>query len=114
MRKVYDRSVRENTEYGGELVRSGRGFRFTTPKRGNEASVPIDPNVRHYEGAYHSHGAADPRYDSENFSDEDRDVADATQRPVYVVTPSGRMRRYDADPQRQRQGVESEIGQVRP
>lgn len=111
MRRNYRRSVQEDVEYGGEVVRRGSGFRYTQ-RRGTEASVSIDTDARGYEAAWHTHGGPNPRYDSEKFSDNDRDIADNTEKPIYVVTPSGRMKRYEPDPNKNRMEPEAEIGQV--
>lgn len=116
MQSVHGRSVREDREYGGEIVSApGGGFQHTKGRGGSEHNVGIRTSTQGYEGAYHTHGADNPGYDDENFSDDgDKKLADDTQKPVYVATPSGRMMRYDPDPNRNRQGRETEIGRIKP
>lgn len=115
LQSVYRRSVDENVEYGGEIVSTGNGrFRYTSPRRGTVDGVGINTNVPGYEGFYHSHGATDPNYDSENFSNNDREIGDDTQKPAYMVAPSGRMRKYEPVQNQPLQGTETEIGVANP
>jgi hypothetical protein len=69
-----------------------------------------------YEGFYHSHP------DSESFSgfphdkpdkSSDKQIADDTEKPCYVVTPRGNMERYDPDPNKRRRGQETTIGKAK-
>jgi hypothetical protein len=36
---------------------------------------------------FHTHGGFDPRYDSKNYSDTDKNTADADDLPSYLATP---------------------------
>jgi hypothetical protein len=46
---------------------------------------------------WHTHGAPDPGYDTENFSDlqGDKDFSRYYDAPGYLATPSGTIKRYD-------------------
>jgi hypothetical protein len=46
---------------------------------------------------YHTHGAADPGYDNENFSGAtgDKGYSKANNAVGYVATPSGAIKKYD-------------------
>jgi len=121
MRKIEKRSVKQDREYSGEIVKLGPGrYEYTAPQRGDQASSPVDTHVSDYDGYYHSHGANDPQYDNEHFSGCtapdtcDKSIADDTGKPGYVVTPSGRMLRYDPDPKKKQQGNVTQIGQTTP
>ncbi len=95
-------------EFAGELVASSGGFRYTGPRAGGPASANVYPSRRNYEGAYHSHADL-PGYDRERFSPADKNLADRTGKPIYLLTPSGSGLRYDPDPKRAGGGNESII-----
>lgn len=80
---------------------------------GSETRVGIRASIEGYAGAYHSHAPlAHLGWDDENFSPGDKKLADDTGEPTYVLTPSGSIRRYDADPERAGNGTETTIGRV--
>lgn len=116
MSEILERSVTENREFAGEIIADDNGYRYTPARRGSVAGATINIGISAYEGAYHSHGATDRRYLSEVFSDADRAIADRTRKPSFVVTPTGRMLRYDAhrDPRLRLQGTERSIGRIQP
>ena len=62
------------------------------------------------EGAYHTHGAYDPRYDSDNFADNDKDISDALELPIYLGTPNGDIKKYVPTPGSPRRGPVTTIG----
>ena len=97
MRDIYGPSVTKDREHGGELYKKPDGsFSYTEPREGGPHSVGIRPGCPNYEGYYHSHGAeSGPKYDDENFSGPDKKLANDTEKPAYVVTPSGQMKKYD-------------------
>jgi hypothetical protein len=104
--------MRERREFGGEIVQdSDGGFWYTGPRRGLRTQVTLYPRISGYEGAYHGH-AGWTRKGAEVFSPDDMRIADEFGKPMYLVTPSGRMLRYDPDPERKRQGPVTEIGRV--
>lgn len=122
MQKIYKRSVNEDREYGGEIVeaRNGKGYVYTHGRADREAAFTPNLNIKGYAGAYHSHGANNPKYDNEVFSgckapdSCDKSVGDEFKQPIYLVTPSGKMLRYDPDPTGQQGGPTTAIGQVVP
>lgn len=119
MRSVYSKSVKENREYAGEVVRLGAGkFVYTEGQGGTVASSPVDVGISGYAGFYHSHGAdSHGKYDDEHFSGAggDEEIADRTGKPRYVVTPKGAMLRYDPDPKKKPlAGTVTSVGSITP
>ena len=101
--KINPVSTVENIEYGGMIYKNGDGtYSYTEPVKGaiggvnpgGPNSVPPGTTASAY---YHTHGAHDPEYDSENFSGADGDIgyADYYKIDGYVATPSGRLKHYD-------------------
>jgi RHS repeat-associated protein len=120
MSSIYQASLADNQERGGEIVALGKGRYVYAPPRGGDVSgFELHANVPGYDGYYHSHGAKDPNYLSEEFSSCspptscDKSVADKYQKPGYLVTPSGRMLRYDPDPKKQQNGKTTDIGSTK-
>jgi len=93
------KSRRENREYCGNICRDNRtGRLFTTQVAGtvdgcNPGNAPC-PAGSTPAAVWHTHGGEDPRYDSENFSDADRNYADRLHLPIYVRTPGFHTRKY--------------------
>ncbi|MDL5367279.1 DUF4329 domain-containing protein [Xanthomonas sp. NCPPB 2654] len=95
-------SIREGAEYAGRIYRNPNGtFSYTSPSRGSMAGSspgPVGPNSV---GDYHTHGANDPGYDNENFSNPDitgitADNAAAQNGNIgYLGTPAGKIKKYD-------------------
>jgi RHS repeat-associated protein len=101
-------------EYAGEIVADRQGgFRYSKPRTSrSQTTAPVRPTRQNYEGLYHSHVAA-PGYLVEEFSPtNDKRLGDDHGKPVYLLTPSGLIKRYDPDPAKQRQGNVSVIGRV--
>lgn len=95
-------------EYGGELLDLGQGvYTYTEPRTdGLAAGFTPDLGAPGYAGDYHSHGASSfGRYGDEYFSSAannhgdpgDIEGIEAAGQPGYLVTPSGRMLKYDPD-----------------
>ncbi len=65
MKRIFKKSVKENKEYAGEIVKVGKGkYVYTTARGGTTANASVNTGVPGYDGYYHSHGGPDPRYDS--------------------------------------------------
>jgi len=100
VRDINSKSIRQNTEYAGRVYQKWLGFgwwSYTEPNKGtmdksNPGSCPWNGKNG---GMYHTHGANDPRYDNENFSPQDKSVADAEKVPSYLGTPSGEIKKYN-------------------
>lgn len=94
LNKINPKSVQQNVEYGGWVYRnSDASFSATEPKKGTVDSVAIGspesvPNGR-ATASYHTHGAFDPRYDSENFSTVDIAMNNNWRTDGYLATPAG-------------------------
>jgi hypothetical protein len=104
LREVFCKSVREDREYGGRIVKNPDGtYTYTAPRRGTrhgyEHTMPAPTNNA---GRYHTHGAKSPHYEDETFSDTDETGAMVEGVPSYLATPSGQMKEFDptryADP----------------
>ena len=116
MQSVNSTSVKENREYYGDLEKHiGGDYTYTPGVPLGEAGGVINTHVPGYEGYYHSHGAdSHGVYDDEHFSPEDKRVGDRHNKPAYLVTPSGRMFRYDPNPTTPLQGPVTQIGTAHP
>jgi Domain of unknown function (DUF4329) len=99
------------SEWSGEIISDpDGGFRFT---KARTLSLPtqsiVYPGRPDYEGAYHNHPGGVPGTLPNEFSRGDKGLADDTKKPIYVLTPSGEIRRYDPDPARRGNGEESTV-----
>lgn len=56
---------------------------------------PTPPDGYTTYSGIHSHGAHDPNYNSNSFSQSDKNWADKTGTPLYITTPDGSLRMYD-------------------
>ena len=93
--------MRQNREYGGWIYRNGDGtYGYTAPIAGTPSSVDIGPKSSIPGGttasaSYHTHAAADPRYNNEDFSPSDL-LTDRLQRvDGYLGTPAGQFKLHD-------------------
>ena len=97
-------SVALNLEIAGSICEFANGTIITTlPSIGGPAgSIPSAcPADTNRVGTFHTHGAFDPAYDSENFSHADR--RNASNRsldtgnwvPNFVATPNGAIKRFN-------------------
>lgn len=116
MQSVNATSIKENREYAGVIQKDSRGdFTYSKGIPLGVAGGRLDIHVPNYEGYYHSHGAnSHGQYDDEHFSDPDKRAADRPDKPGYLVTPSGRMFRYDPDPTHKLRGPVTPIGTTHP
>lgn len=90
LNEVNPKSVRENREYGGWIVKSGDNtYGHTSPRIGNIDSVSLGAKPGNATATYHTHGTADPRYDNEHFSPQDTRSDDIFDVDGYLATPNG-------------------------
>jgi len=91
------RSIDENREYSSEIYQEDGKYKLTPPIAGGEATVGEGtiPDGAELSGGIHSHGANDPRYDSENFSLGDKGFSQSRGVPEYISTPGGTLQKYD-------------------
>ena len=89
-------SIRLGKEFGGVLYKNDDGtYSYTVPEPGTDHNVTIPfsdspPAV----GWYHTHGADDPGWDNEDFSDADQSITDSRHIPGYLETPRHAMKVY--------------------
>ena len=96
LNEINPKSVRENREYGGWIVRSGDStYGYTSPRTGDIDSVSLGAKPGNATATYHTHGSADPRYDNEHFSPQDKRSDDIFGVDGYLATPSGAFLFYD-------------------
>jgi len=116
---IIAQSIRENREYAGSVYKRADGkYTYTAPagrKGTEESSSPAEalpPGDIVPVAWYHTHGAYNPKYGAGNYrhSPEDKDFSDATGKSNYLGDPAKRVRRYDPDPARNRQGKVKELG----
>jgi hypothetical protein len=95
---INNTSISEGKEYAGWIYRNDDGtYSYTAPNAGTKDGS--DPGAQPDGGTayYHTHGANDPGYDNENFSDADTNFADKKGVDGYVATPGGDIKKYDHD-----------------
>jgi len=92
-------SVAQNREFGGWVfVNPDGSFSSTAPVRGEAASVTLPnpalviPGGSRITASYHTHGAFDPRFDNENFSQTDLNADRANMIDGYLATPGGQFK----------------------
>ena len=98
IKAILRQSISEGREYAGYIYKNTDGtYSYTDPNPGTkDASSPgQSPNNKEVIGVYHTHGAADPGYDNEHFSPQDKKYADYIGKSLYLGTPSGRYKKYD-------------------
>jgi hypothetical protein len=114
-------------EYGGEIIEIFSGsngtsvYTFTGPRTDAvEDGFSPDLTRNGFAGTYHSHGASSfGAYRDEEFSSDpvygaDIEVIGASAQPGYLVTPSGRMLKYDPNLPSSSPDRIQEIGTVPP
>lgn len=89
-------AMRRRREWGGEVVESEGGFRYTPNRPGRQTSFTPNPRAAGYAGYYHTHPSF-PGYDAERFSNADMEYAERTGQPGYVLTQRGIILKYDPD-----------------
>jgi Domain of unknown function (DUF4329) len=85
-------------EWGGAISRVAGGFSYEAPTPGDADGVRLALGAEHV-AWYYTHGPRDAETDrlNENLSRRDRqmvDRVDPQHRPLFVLTPSGRLIRY--------------------
>jgi hypothetical protein len=85
-------------EWGGAISRVAGGFSYEAPTPGDADGVQLALGGEHV-AWYYTHGPRDAESDrlNENVSRRDRqmvDRVDPQHRPLFVLTPSGRLIRY--------------------
>ena len=91
-------SISEGREYGGWIYQNSDGtYSYTESNSGSRAGTSLGPVPQGVQitGDYHTHGANDPGYDNENFSQTDKIGNDQMNTTGYLGTPSGTIKRYD-------------------
>lgn len=96
---INPRSIYEGREFGGWIRQvDANAFTYVEPTRGTKATVPNMPEKGDDDvDWYHTHGAADPGYDNEHFSPDDRNFSTYYDADGYLGTPSGTIQKYDVD-----------------
>ena len=96
LNEINPKSVRENREYGGWVLRSGDNtYGYTSPVKGDIDSVSLGNKPGNASATYHTHGGPDPRYDNEHFSPQDKRSDDYFRVDGYLGTPAGAFLFYD-------------------
>jgi hypothetical protein len=106
-------SIRQGIEYGGSIYKKNDGsYSYTQPNKGAKDHVSFGhcPLFHDRAGYYHTHGSDDPGYDNENFSRQDKQMADDNNVPSYLGTPHGDIKEYTPDPGHPGQGTVKTIG----
>ncbi|MBQ6473598.1 MAG: DUF4329 domain-containing protein, partial [Victivallales bacterium] len=97
------RSKAKGIEYCGLVCRgidcpTQKEFFLTTQVRGQKSSCDSDaapcPHFTSPVAAWHTHGSDDPEFDNEHFSPEDKEYADKSQKPSYLITPKDKLKKY--------------------
>lgn len=99
-------SISSNTESASAIYANGDGYSYTEPIAGSEGSVgnstsdnpngnPPVPDGKTADSYIHSHGGYDPKYDSDQPSDSDKEIAKNNEVPEYITTPDGKLLKYD-------------------
>jgi hypothetical protein len=106
---VIVQSIYQNREFGGMIYRNPNGtYSYTTPidgvNPGGPNSCPTGTTPKAY---YHTHGACDRAYDSENFSPDDITYANHHGIDGYLGTPNSALKYYN-----QSTGAESALPPV--
>lgn len=79
-----------------------RGWQHREQKKRESHCTPLPPmppfngkKPVNFAGEIHTHGCDDPKFDSENFSDEDKSGCRETGGPCYIVTPKGAIKKFE-------------------
>ncbi|GAK50183.1 RhsD protein [Candidatus Moduliflexus flocculans] len=112
---IYPNSIQNKSEYGGWIWKRTGGLPWKRTVQYGYDDPVTQKNHRHVEitirtcegerpektpvAIFHSHAIDNPRYDGENFSLEDRSIAErkSIERifPIFVITPLGVIKKYD-------------------
>ena len=121
IQSICGESVRQDREFGGEILEANGYYGYSSPRRGTSTALEgeygtntawlgadaagamkmLPPPHMRVVGTYHTHGADKyPRSIGENFSDNDLRFSHRVGLPGFVGTPSGRVVAFGAgDPQ---------------
>ena len=80
------KETKEVTMYTYKKVKKGDG---------HSSNPPWAPIFKRKSAVAHTHGAYDPKYKSDEFSEDDLEYSLNKGVPIYVATPSGTLRKYD-------------------
>ena len=103
---VNPKSIIEKREYCGLICKkcneeTGKYEYFSTQVKGEEASCqPLNapcPNDSVIVAAWHTHGGDDPRYETEVFSQADKDFSVSLGIDLYLITPKNKFLHYIPD-----------------
>lgn len=103
IRDINRTSDLEKAEYAGRIYQNPDGTYSYTAPRTLDPPSPIHsyfgscPKGTTSAGGYHTHPPYE-KYDSNHFSDKDISNADSEQKPSYLGTPSGDVKKYDPAP----------------
>ena len=91
--EVNGKSIRDNIEYCGPVCEydDGSGYVGTYTTGTKDMCTPAKascPEGSHPVANWHTHGRYDRRYDNENFSRDDKNLAKKTGMDNYLITPS--------------------------
>jgi RHS repeat-associated protein len=115
---VNPRSRCLNREFAGWIYKEwslfGTSYTYDEPTELGVAggNLPSQPWFHGVYAVFHTHGGYDPRYDSENYSDTDKNTSDALNLPSYLATPDMLIKRYTPLPHLRRQGRVDTIGRT--
>ena len=88
-------SIGQNTEHGGYVAKNPDGsYSATNPVSGGTAGVSLGSPPFGTVGNYHTHGAHDPRFNSEVFSIGDIVGDILSGQTGYLGTPGGSIQRH--------------------
>ena len=100
-RHINPRAKRMNREFCGcvcKICEKGKWKYFTTQTMGNlsncQPSNAPCPSDSIWVASWHTHGGNDPRYDNENFSNDDKDYAKFYNIDLYLITPGDQFKQY--------------------
>ena len=95
-------SIKLNREFVGRIYRNKNGtYSYIKAIKGDLDSSPEPgpiPKGTSYVAGYHTHGAYEPKYDSEYFSNADKLISENDNKPEYLGTPAGRVKKYIPKP----------------
>ena len=111
MNYINDRSRNKDREYCGmvckeRLCKTNEIVYLTTQVRGNKTdcepkNAPC-PRFTYPVAVWHTHGKDDPKYDNEHFSPDDFQYSNDNKIPIYLITPSDKIRTYDPKTKKKR------------
>ena len=96
IKEINPTSKSQDTEYAGYITKDANGEYSSTPaNKGSEAGANPGKKPANAVADWHTHGGANPKYKSEDFSKKDKADNDKTGLPGYLGTPMDKVLRYD-------------------